>query len=693
MRVPKSVPTKPPELPIQHALPATSQNPFTTCPHRNGSLQACEAIHEMAAYSPTVRWQCKCSPISQSDSAENIERQNEDSSITEGNIPCSRSPPKSPHLENPPSIQTLPNTQEIIYYQVEPPKQEDIDKFEQACPHILECLTHQLGPAAREHQNLVIELYLTGKKKHCLRPTVIITCCSEDRKKKIKKALKKIPRLKELGYPQKVLVDPIEWLMRRSNNEPMRPPTLRFLHPSSFGGGTSELEVAEESFKSSIEPANPDIEHVDNSQSDLEGLIAAYWEVEGQIIESNGQSVQPSLEIKSQTLCSIRLRFKPNPPNLQNENVQREATSGGLILVGGQPRVLTVAHPFLVPYLLISSLSGKKETDLPDDDTETSSNCSSDSLNFSSVDDAGGDDVEVDTDFHEITVEPFDQLGKGLFDRTPRLTAAHLELLDSSLAGTSEKNPRFRKIPSTLSPQQAPAAEIPSEPPPRSARLEDIAEVDELTMDHFNQLGRDLSDQTPRLAAAPLELLNSSLAGASAHKNPWVRKIPSTLNPQQTRDAEIPSKPSPQSGRLEDTAEAVKSTAEEPLSPPSSEQSENVVPFSSFGDISHCVLAGYSKLSSRNADWALVTVRDSLILPNLVHCPGKAGARSIEHIATGSLSGAVFIAAGVSGLTYGYLNPVSAIVQIDGSSFIAKRITLERPLSKATSKLSCGIRL
>ncbi len=217
----------------------------------------------------------------------------------------------------------------MIFYTDEGLTTAESCAFEETSPLLESQIREVLDKGSKEPPMLSIELFRTGKKEKKLRATWVILCSCASHKKQIKNIIRSLDLQANQNYLMKVLVAPVDWLM--------------------------------------------DVD-TDENQETAMGLS---WVVQGQISERT-KSTQPW------SLCGTAIRFVAGLFQSGEGFLRGETTAGGIIMVGNQPRLLTVSHP-------IERLEGKTlEANLQDDidemdgDDSSSSGWDSDSSDSSS---------------------------------------------------------------------------------------------------------------------------------------------------------------------------------------------------------------------------------------------------------------------------------------------------------------------
>ncbi|KAK7959477.1 uncharacterized protein PG986_004331 [Apiospora aurea] len=110
---------------------------------------------------------------------------------------------------------------------------DDVEKWNTIQPRLEDALLNLFKPKPGLDPSLSLELVMAGPFKAPLKPSIVLTCCNEPHRKRLKKLLKSQKWLASTGYPLAVVVDPIQQLSL----------VQRRTEPSPYGHNTVALSV------------------------------------------------------------------------------------------------------------------------------------------------------------------------------------------------------------------------------------------------------------------------------------------------------------------------------------------------------------------------------------------------------------------------------------------------------------------
>ncbi|KAK8062312.1 hypothetical protein PG997_014409 [Apiospora hydei] len=110
---------------------------------------------------------------------------------------------------------------------------EDVEKWNIIQPRLEDVLLNLFKPKPGLDPSLSLELVMAGPFKAPLKSSIVLTCCNEPHRKRLKKLLKSQKWLASTGYPLVVVIDPIQQLSL----------VQRRTEPSPYGHNTVALSV------------------------------------------------------------------------------------------------------------------------------------------------------------------------------------------------------------------------------------------------------------------------------------------------------------------------------------------------------------------------------------------------------------------------------------------------------------------
>ncbi|KAK8859244.1 Protein kinase-like domain protein [Apiospora arundinis] len=162
--------------------------------------------------------------------AQELSRSSPTSSTSPTSEPSALGGPNTPARSYVTSMTSTPTVEEPEAYQVNKgvfvaPKRRipeyHIDKWNTIQPRLEDVLLNLFKPKAGLDPSLSLEFVMAGPSKTCVKPSIVMTCCNETHRKRIKKLLKSQEWLVSSGYSLVVIVDPIHQLSLVSRHNEM----------------------------------------------------------------------------------------------------------------------------------------------------------------------------------------------------------------------------------------------------------------------------------------------------------------------------------------------------------------------------------------------------------------------------------------------------------------------------------------